>query len=137
MTIADDGASREKGSYGQATFMLSAHKCGANTKFEIYFTDNNLPGEVKDYLVSTGETAGRVGIRLYAGHQAKPIVFGPAPNGSMESIHPPAISEGPTPEGSSFAYPITAQYVRMPGVTMTDLTPGAVEAQAVVTVVYP
>lgn len=137
MMIADNAASRDKGTYGQASFMLNAQNCGADTKFEMYFTDNNLRGEVKDYLVTTGDLAGKVGLRLYAGQKGQPIVFGPAPTGSTPAIQPPAISEGPTPEGSSFVYPITAQYVRLPGVSSTNVTPGQLNAQAVVTVVYP
>lgn len=137
MMISDNAASRDKGAYGQAVFMLNAQNCGADTKFEMYFTDNNVRGEVKDYLVTTGDLAGKVGLRLYAGQKGQPIVFGPAPTGSTPAIQPPAISEGPTPEGSSFVYPITAQYVRLPGVSITDLKPGQLNAQAVVTVVYP
>ncbi len=103
------------------------------TKISAYFTDTRAPAADNNYVKSSHPS---VGVRLYHCDSADPIKLGPAPGGSTMPSRL-AVVEGPsTSSMSDMHMPMTAQYVAMPEVDLTSITPGSLQAEAVVTFMY-
>ena len=132
--VAPYGSARSRGAEGEGRFTIRATACTKGTVLNLYFTDNRSASSTADFLNSSSNA---VGVRLYYVNGTAPVRFGPAPVGSTLPSRP-AISAGPIPfdnVGVDMAF--TAQYVRKPNTTVSDVTAGPVNAQAVLTIMYP
>jgi type 1 fimbria pilin len=131
--IASYGSVRSEGTESERDFRLIGYNCSAGTVIKAYLTDNRAPSATKNYLNSTNSN---VGVRIYNYQSQKPVVFGPAPIGSSMPTHDPIV-EGPASSDLDTMYIfLTAQYVRLQGVTVSDVKPGKMQAAATVTFVY-
>ncbi|MGX9526290.1 fimbrial protein [Alcaligenes nematophilus] len=131
--LAAYGSSRSEGRIAEQNFELVGRGCPAGTTIKAFFTDTRASSEPKNYLRSSHPS---VGVRLYHRDSQQPIGFGPAPVGSTLPDRPPVV-EGPTSSSLSDMYlPITAQYVQLPNVQSGAVTPGSLQAEAVVTFMY-
>lgn len=131
--VAPHGSNRSQGVTGQYRFDLVGRQCPLGTKISAYFTDTRAPAADNNYVKSSHPS---VGVRLYHRDSADPIKLGPAPVGSTMPSRL-AVVEGPTTSAMSDMHmPMTAQYVALPGVDLTTITPGSLQAEAVVTFMY-
>ena len=132
--IVPAGTARPSGAAGQAHFLIEGTGCTKDTKLNIYFTDTRDNATNKNYLLTSNPA---VGIRLFHRGEFNPLPFGPAPSGSwVPSRH--AASVGPAvTDGAVLSTGFTAQYVRLPNKTESDVRPGPVEAAATFVIMYP
>ncbi len=131
--LAAYGSSRSEGRIAEQNVELVGRGCPAGTTIKAFFTDTRASSEPKNYLRSSHPS---VGVRLYHRDSQQPIEFGPAPVGSTLPDRPPVV-EGPTSSSlSDMHLPITAQYVQLPNVQSGTVTPGSLQAEAVVTFMY-
>ncbi|MFT9639011.1 fimbrial protein [Alcaligenes phenolicus] len=131
--LASAGSHRSEGIIGQYNFDLVGKQCPVGTTIKAFFTDARAPSASNAYVTSSHP---EVGVRLYHRDSQTAIKLGPAPVGSTLPERQ-AVVEGPSASTTSDMYmPITAQYVMMPGVTKTAVTPGSMNAEAVVTFMY-
>ncbi|WP_370678579.1 fimbrial protein [Comamonas sp. GB3 AK4-5] len=131
--VASYGSSRNSGTAGELPLRLIGRNCPKGTVIKAYFTDARSPSATNDYLNSSNQS---VGVRLYYDQDQTPIKFGPTPNGSTLPTRSPIIEGPATNDNSTLYIPITAQYVRRPGVTAGDLTAGDMKAATTVTFIY-
>ncbi|WP_411762804.1 fimbrial protein [Alcaligenes nematophilus] len=128
------GSVRSMGSEGQRPFAIQATACNRGARMNVYFSDARNNAATKNYLTSTNSA---VGVRMYYGGEADPLMFGPSPVGSSVPSQRP-VSVGPvTVEGGGVNMLFTAQYVRLPNKTVNDVIPGPLQADAVLTIMYP
>ncbi|WP_324588101.1 fimbrial protein [Alcaligenes phenolicus] len=131
--VAPYGSHRSQAVTGEYRFDLVGRQCPLGTKISAYFTDTRAPAADNNYVKSSHPS---VGVRLYHRDSADPIKLGPAPGGSTMPSRL-AVVEGPsTSSMSDMHMPMTAQYVAMPEVDLTSITPGSLQAEAVVTFMY-
>lgn len=131
--IAANGGNRSDGTEGETYFRLIGKNCAKGTKISAYFTDSRAQSSSNIYLISSNPT---IGVRLYHDQNQTPIQMGPAPIGSNLPTRP-AIIGGPAQNDNSTLYiPITAQYIRLPGVNPANIKPGSMSAAAIVTFMY-
>ncbi|MES5324273.1 fimbrial protein [Alcaligenes phenolicus] len=132
--IVPVGASRSSGASGQAHFLIEGTGCTKDTKLNIYFTDTKDSATNKNYLLTSNPA---VGIRLFHRGEFDPLPFGPAPSGSwVPSRYAPSVGPALT-DGAVLSTGFTAQYVRLPNKTESDVRPGPLEAAATFVIVYP
>ncbi len=132
--IVPAGASRSSGASGQAHFLIEGTGCTKDTKLNIYFTDTRDSATNKNYLLSSNPA---VGIRLFHRGESDPLPLGPAPSGSwVPSRYAPSVGPALT-DGAVLSTGFTAQYVRLPNKTESDVRPGPLEAAATFVIVYP
>ncbi|MFD4836562.1 fimbrial protein [Achromobacter sp. NPDC058515] len=136
--VAANQSAREAGAMSEKPFAINATNCDKNARFRVYFTDSSNQGNTGQTLAQNASSSSRnqVGIRIYYDNQTTPINFGPAPTGAAAGANYVELSAGST-AGVSVAAPFTAQYVANPGVSPSQITGGHVEAEAIVTIVYP
>ncbi|MCM2559605.1 fimbrial protein [Alcaligenes faecalis] len=131
--VAPYGSNRSQGVTGEYRFDLVGRQCPLGTKISAYFTDTRAPAADNNYVKSSHPS---VGVCLYHRDSADPIKLGPAPVGSTMPSRL-AVVEGPSTSAMSDMHmPMTAQYVAMPEVDLTSITPGSLQAEAVVTFMY-
>lgn len=131
--VASYGSSRSSGTPGEFFFRLIGRGCSKGTVIKAYFTDARSPSSSTNYLSSTNPS---VGVRLFYDQDQTPINFGPAPIGSTLPSRQPIV-EGPAAADMTTLYiPITAQYVRFPGVEVQAVKEGGMRASSTVTFVY-
>ncbi|MDM0011938.1 fimbrial protein [Variovorax sp. J22P168] len=136
--IAVQGSSREAGAEGQAAFRLNA-VCPKPKAFNLYFTDVANPAENAAPFIkqAAGASKETVGLRLFHDQDTNPLSFGVAPTGSTIPTRAP-LAFNSTQDNQAFSIPLTAQYVRLPGVTSAaPISSGPFQARSTVTVVYP
>lgn len=132
--IVPAGASRSSGASGQAHFLIEGTGCTKDTKLNIYFTDTRDSATNKNYLLSSNPA---VGVRLFHRGESDPLPLGPAPSGSwVPSRYAPSVGPALT-DGAVLSTGFTAQYVRLPNKTESDVRPGPLEAAATFVIVYP
>lgn len=137
-SIAVQGSSRAAGAEGQATFRLDA-VCPKPKAFNLYFTDVANPAENAAPFIkqAAGVSKETVGLRLFHDQDTNPLSFGVAPVGSTIPTRAP-LAFASTQDNQAFSIPLTAQYVRLPGITSgTPISTGPFQARSTVTVVYP
>lgn len=128
------GAARSSGGAGQATFLIEGTGCTKDTKLNIYFTDTKDSATSKDYLLTSNPA---VGIRLFHRGEYDALPFGPAPSGSwVPQRYAPSVGPAAA-DGAVLSTGFTAQYVRLPNKTESDIRPGPLEAAATFVIVYP
>lgn len=131
--VAPYGSNRSQGMAGEYRFDLVGRQCPLGTKISAYFTDVRAPTADNNYVQSSHPS---VAVRLYHRDSTNPIMLGPAPVGSTMPSRL-AVVEGPSTSAMSDMHmPMTAQYVAMPGVDVTTIKPGSLQAEAVVTFMY-
>lgn len=131
--VAPYGSNRSQGVTGEYRFDLVGRQCPLGTKISAYFTDARAPAADNNYVQSSHPS---VAVRLYHRDSINPIMMGPAPVGSTMPSRL-AVVEGPSTSAMSDMHmPMTAQYVAMPGVDVTTIKPGSLQAEAVVTFMY-
>ncbi|MBS3021076.1 hypothetical protein DJFAAGMI_03840 [Comamonas sp. PE63] len=137
-SVPTNGASRAEGSSGERQFFIQAVNCGANSNYEMYFSDANAGGGGGNtYLTTTGPLAGKVNLRMYSGSNTNPIQFGAPPAGGSQPSFAAGVTQSGTFAGQTVTHPLTVQYVRAPGYAAGALTADQLTAQATVTVLYP
>lgn len=131
--VAPYASSRSSGTTEELLFRLIGKGCSKNTVIKAYFTDARSPSASSNYLSSTNQA---VGIRLYYDQDQTPINFGPAPIGSTLPSRQPITTGPATIDMETLYIPVTAQYVRYPGVAAGDVKAGEMQAATTITFVY-
>lgn len=132
--VAPQGSARAAGIAGQNVFSIVGSECVEGTVVQVYFTDARSGSSLRDHLISSNPG---VGVRMYFMDKTNPTMFGPAPSGAWIPAGYQPETVGPAVHGGVLALLFTAQYVRRSGISVSDVVPGPVNAEAVFTIVYP
>lgn len=98
--------------------------CGAKVSLSAYMTDANSPANVSNALtLNDSSTAAGVGIQVLANNNENPVIYG---------VNKWYIAGSESAEAMNYTIPFLAKYVQ----TEPTITPGSVNAQAVISFFY-